>query len=397
MSIVKIERSLSVLICIGVDLELHIVVDAGEDRGAVIVHQYGKHRATSDEDSLLEVGKGIRHPLTLGSGANSCLAVVVVPRFLLWKGIGDLLHVHVLVDSRRSGDFRSDKDRGAKHELRCNVSEAGLIGELAPHWAHKRLSCLSCGLCSAVNVVNQVVSAINRISDGLADTASLHPRLTVLKREGERHILRVSTEEGIPHTDLVKHDEKVVCWGAVEAWNVGTSERMACIAQLHDHGDRALEFLEDGAIVTSPVVSKLLGTKEEASCEDERSLRILVSLEKASVGRALMESTIGIVHLVVAQFCAISLDVDGIHGHGMSVCAEDSWLVHVIPETVHVVASFEDIVVEKAAPVVLSIGVQKVNPDGVTGPAVSFERLGAVGSFSNENVGYVLGRLLLIL
>jgi len=70
----------------------------------------------------------------------------------------------------------------------------------------------------------------------------------------------------------------------------------------------------------------------------------------------------------------------------VGVCAENSWLIHIIPETVHVVAALENVVVEKAAPEVLGISVQEVDPHGVSRPAVTLERLWAVCILANENV-----------
>lgn len=81
----------------------------------------------------------------------------------------------------------------------------------------------------------------------------------------------------------------------------------------------------------------------------------------------------------------------------MRVCAENSGLIHIIPETVHIVAALENIIVEKAAPEVLGIGVQEIDPDGVSRPAVTLERLWAVCILTNENVRKVASRLLLVL
>ena len=75
-----------------------------------------------------------------------------------------------------------------------------------------------------------------------------------------------------------------------------------------------------------------------------------------------MKGTICVVKLKVSSRSAVFLDVDGIHGHGVRVSAEDSRLVHVIPEAVHVVAALEDLVVKQASPVFLSILVEEVDP-----------------------------------
>lgn len=46
----------------------------------------------------------------------------------------------------------------------------------------------------------------------------------------------------------------------------------------------------------------------------------------------------------------------------MRVSAENSWFVHVIPETVHVVATLKDIVIKEIAPEFLSVFVEEIDP-----------------------------------
>ena len=111
-----------------------------------------------------------------------------------------------------------------------------------------------------------------------------------------------------------------------------------------------------------------------------------------------MERSIGIVNLKVRPLSSISLDVDSIEGHRMSVCAEDGRFVHVVPEAVHVVAALENVVAKEIAPEVLSVLIEEVNPDRVSWPAVSIEWLCTCAcTLTNKDIRVVFGRLVLIL
>ena len=56
------------------------------------------------------------------------------------------------------------------------------------------------------------------------------------------------------------------------------------------------------------------------------------------------------------------------HGHAnlrvVVMALEHGWLVHVVPDTVHVVGALEDGWVEEILPVVASAIVEEINPDG---------------------------------
>ena len=219
-----------------------------------------------------------------------------------------------------------------------------------------------------------------------------------MKWEWKVNILRVSPEERIPASDLIEHDEEVISGRTVEAWNIRSSERVSSVAELHDHRNRPLKLFIDGPVVTSPVGAKLLRTKEEAPSEHERSLGVVVSLEQTAVGGPLVERSISIVDLKVSPLSSISLDMDSIEGHRMSVCAEDGRFVHVVPEAVHVVAALEYVVVEEITPELLSVLVEEVNPDRVSRPAVSIEWLcTSACTLTNKDIRVVFSRLFLVL
>jgi len=169
------------------------------------VEQDWQDSASTDEYGLLEVRKSSGYPVT--SVVNLGLTIVVIPSLAFRKKIFDFLFVHVLVDACRSRNFRGNKDAISKHELSKNVPESLILRELVPHCAHQRFSSVSGLFDSRVDVVDQVISHVNCTSDCLTDTASLHPRLSIMKGEWEHHILRVSSHEWIPLTKLVEHNE----------------------------------------------------------------------------------------------------------------------------------------------------------------------------------------------
>lgn len=141
----------------------------------------------------------------------------------------------------------------------------------------------------------------------------------------------------------------------------------------------------------------LLRTNEEASCEDERSLHVVVSLEHSTVRGALVKSTISVMDLKMCQLGSIGFDVNSIHWHSVRVGAENSRFVHIVPEAVHVVAAFEHFEVEKTAPEVLSVRVEEIDPGGVSGPTVTIERSRAFRVGANEDVRDIVSWLFLVL
>ena len=71
-------------------------------------------------------------------------------------------------------------------------------------------------MCSSLNcaidVMYQIVAAIDSISDGFSDAASLHPGFAIVEREWKLNVLRVCPEERIVHANLVEHDKEVISW-----------------------------------------------------------------------------------------------------------------------------------------------------------------------------------------
>lgn len=89
----------------------------------------------------------------------------------------------------------------------------------------------------------------------------------------------------------------------------------------------------------------------------------------------------------------VSGHVSRIHGHAdlllVGLGLEDGWLVHVTPDTIHVVGALEDRGVEEILPVVAGALIEEVNPDGLAGTALTLVSLLGTG-VTDEQVGNVV-------
>ena len=111
-----------------------------------------------------------------------------------------------------------------------------------------------------------------------------------------------------------------------------------------------------------------------------------------------MKCTVGVMDLEVSSLSAVSLNVDCIDRHSVSVCAEDGGLIHIVPEAVHVVAALEYVIVEKTAPELLRVLVEEVDPSRIARPAVAIEwRSSGLGTVSHKDVRVVASWLILVL
>ena len=245
--------------------------------------------------------------------------------------------------------------------------------------------------------MDEVIATIDCITNGFANTRGLLPWLSIRWRERRVNTLRVRSVEWVPRTNLIEHNVKLVSRVTIETWHVCTTKWMTSHTVLQNHGNGALQFLVCGRVITGPVCAVLLRAHEEAASEHKGTLLVVISLKKSTEGGALMKGTVGVMDLQVGDHRAVNLDVDGVHGHGVRVGAEHGWLIHVVPEAVHVVATVEHIVVEEIAPEVLRIGVQEVDPGRVARPAVTEERLGGIFALADEDVGNITSWLFLLL
>jgi len=136
-----------------------------------------------------------------------------------------------------------------------------------------------------------------------------------------------------------------------------------------------------------------LRTEEERAGKQERSLLATVTTEQTLEGCSLLEGAVSVVDPSVLNDVAIRSHVGVIHGHAdlrvVTGVLVDGWLVHVVPDTVHVVGALEDRGVEKILPVVASAFVEEIDPDRFSGTALSLEGLFGVG-ITDEKIGKVL-------
>ena len=103
--------------------------------------------------------------------------------------------------------------------------------------------------------------------------------------------------EWVPRTDLIEHNVELVSWVTIESWHVCTSKWMTSHAVLQNHSNGALQFLVCGRVIAGPVSAILLRAHEEAASEHEGTLLVVISLEKAAEGGALMKGTVGVMDL----------------------------------------------------------------------------------------------------
>jgi len=188
------------------------------------------------------------------------------------------------------------------------------------------------------------------------------------------------------HIEVIRGDTRV-------AWDVVTGIDNTGDTEAKKRVDGKLNILEIGVVASSGNSSVSLRTEEEGSGEKERSLLTTVTTEETLEGSALLEGTIGVVDPTMLENITISGHVGVVHGHanlGVILSGfENRWLVHVVPDTVHVVGSLEDGGVEEILPVVTGAVVEEINPDGRAGAALTLVRL-LGGGVSHEEVGDVV-------
>ena len=102
--------------------------------------------------------------------------------------------------------------------------------------------------------------------------------------------------------------------------------------------------------VSSPHGSVSLGSQEERSGENEWSLLSSISLEESLVSGSLLECSVGVVYPSVLDDGSVLHDVSVGHWHTdlvLRILLEDRWLIHIVPDSIHVVGSLENRWVKK--------------------------------------------------
>ena len=289
----------------------------------------------------------------------------------------------------------ADEDVRSEHELMVQVICQLIKRIFVPHWAHNGQASLGGLVEEVVHVVGLGVSLLDGSKDDTLHAGALKPWLTHLGS-----LLGVSTEEWHVDTELVELDEKIIRGHSRVAWNIVSSIDNTGHTHAEQHIYGKLNILKFGVVAASGDSSESLGAEEEGSGEEERSLLATVTAEETLEGGALLEGTIGVVDPSVLEDVAIGGHVGVVHGHAdlgvMSLRLVDRGLVHVIPDTVHVVGALEDRGVEEILPVVAGGLVEEVNPDTLAGTALTF--VGSLGAgAADEEVGDVLAIDLLAL
>ena len=218
------------------------------------------------------------------------------------------------------------------------------------------------------------ISLFDGFKSSSLDTGALKPWLAHFKA-----FLRVGTEEGEVLSELVELDKEVILGDTGVAWDVMASVYNTGNTETEEHVDGKLNILKLSMVASSCDGTVSLGTKEERTGKKERSLLTAITTEESLEGGALLESTVSVVDPSVLQDVAIRGHVGVVHGHAelLFVCGSlvDRWLVHVVPNTVHVVGALEDRGVEEILPVVTSAVVEEINPDGLASTALTLVSL----------------------
>lgn len=390
LTIVEVEGTggewllLGVLGVTWVDLKEDWVLNCGEERHSVLTEVQGwDDGSTSDEGSLLLVGD--MDDLWKVRLWHNLLGVELVPFLSWWKvdlDLGDATeegHRWVLISH-----LWSNKNLGSIHELAIELEGHLVLWEFHPHWAHE-WETVGVGLEEqVVGVVDHGVSVSDSFTDHVLDAWGLEPWLS----DVAGHV-SVSTEEWHELSVLVGLDVKVILWDSHEVWNIGSREWNTRNTEREELVEGHWNVRVEVLAVTSPHGTITLGTEEEGSGKDEWSLLASVSLEESLVGGSLLEGTVGVVDPSVLDDGAVLHDVSVGHWHANLVLGfaglEDRWLVHVVPDTVHVVGSLEDGWVKEGLVELLSLLVEEINPDGFSWPGLAIEWV--LGSWvSDEDV-----------
>ena len=144
----------------------------------------------------------------------------------------------------------------------------------------------------------------------------------------------MSSEEWHVHTDLVHTYPHLLRRCANEAWNVSPTEDVPANTILHDHLDSTVNFSIFGEVVSSPVSSELLGSKEVRARKDKRSSCCIITSNKTTVTLSLLSGTIGVMELTMLNFLSVCANVLGSSRNSLASFREDARLIHVVPGVV---------------------------------------------------------------
>jgi len=268
------------------------------------------------------------------------------------------------------------------------VKGGQILGELVPHRADNGKTGSGGLEEQVVHVVTLSVSLLDSSLDNTLNTGALEPWLTHLVA-----LHGVGTEEGVVDSELVELNVEIILGSTSVAWDIVAGINNTRHTETEEHVDAKLNILKFGVVASSGNSSVSLGTEEEGSREKERSLLSTVTTEETLEGSALLESAIGVVDPTVLEDITISSHVSVVHGHAnLSVVLsgfENGRLVHVVPDTVHVVSSLEDTGVEEIFPVVTGAIVKEINPNGFASAGLTLVGLFG-GGVSNKEVGDVM-------
>jgi len=235
------------------DLEGDRIAESVQETHLVSVLQDRDDRTLAYEDTLLAVGKS---QLLQACARNDHTIVPVVPS----GGLGQSAVDVPFFLSPISGwlfKLRAHENVFTKHKLRFKTNERSIVRELEPHGTKKRFGFARSLVEHGVDVMDKVIAHVDGIVDHSLNTIVLEPWLPILEVD-----LVVSPKEGIEHAKLVHHDPEIFGWLQLVAWNVSTTEGMACNTDREHFVERAPRLAHKSLSITCPHRPILLTAEE---------------------------------------------------------------------------------------------------------------------------------------
>ena len=231
-----------------VDEKVDGVVDGFEEgKAALLEVEQGDDALLTDENTLLVLCD--RDGLQFGRAGDWLPGPVIIPVDSIWQvhwGVhGGVVNKVLLCGS---ACLRGHQELIAEHELLVEGEGHLVLRELVPHGSDDWGALLGSVLESRVEVVSLRVSLVNRIEDDLLDSLGSGPGLTVI----ESVDVSVCSEEWVEDAYQVLLNKVVVCWSALEAWQVGTAEDHAGHTKRKSFLDVKLDVGVVDLAVTSP-------------------------------------------------------------------------------------------------------------------------------------------------
>lgn len=152
--------------------------------------------------------------------------------------------------------------------------------------------------------MHHVVAPVDCISDHTLDSLGLDPRLAI-----DAIDVAVSPEERIVHTSLVHTHPHLLRWRANEAWEVSAAKDGTTNSVLHNHFYRAEYLFIYSKVITCPISTIFLRSKEVRAGQDKWSESSLITINKSLVAHLLLGGAISVMEFTMFNFLTIGADM----------------------------------------------------------------------------------------